>query len=209
MDVHAPHEPIHTWKDFLLHLATITIGLLIALGLEGLVEAAHHRHLLHEAEMNLRAEISSNRQTLAGDEKQLDGTEQEIEFNLSLLAAIKTHQPTSGQLAHGWEWNGMDSAAWNTARDTGAVALMSYEYAQAYSVIYNQQGVVNDQARNYIRSIYRITEPLKGGRKLTDLQPAEVDTMIANAQQTLVELDQLRDLSHSLDLIYAHTNGKL
>ena len=111
MDVHAPHEPIHTWRDFFLHLATITIGLLIALGLEGLVEAAHHHHLLHQAEMNLRAEMSSNRQTLAGDEKQLDGTEQQIESNLSLLTAVKTHQPTSRQLAHGWEWNGMDSAA--------------------------------------------------------------------------------------------------
>ena len=209
MDVHAPHEPIHTWKDFTLHLATITIGLLIALGLEGLVEAAHHRHLLHQAETNLRAEVSSNRQTLAGDEKQLDGTEQEIESDLKLLTAVKTHQPTSGQLAENWEWNSMDSAAWNTARDTGAIALMPYEYAQTYSDIYGQQGVVNDQSRNYIGSIYKISEPLKGGRKLADLQPAEIDTMIANSQQALVELDHLRDLSKSLDLIYNHANGKL
>ena len=209
MDVHAPHEPIHTWRDFLLHLATITIGLLIALGLEGLVEAAHHRHLLHQAETNLRAEMSENRQTLAGDEKQLDGTEQEIESDLKLLTAAKTHQPTSGQLAQRYEWDGMDSAAWNTARDTGAVALMPYEYAQTYSGIYTQQDIVNEQARNYTRAIYKITEPLKGGRKLADLQPAELDAMIANAQQALVELDQLRDLSHSLDLIYAHADGKL
>ena len=209
MDVHAPHEPIHTWRDFLLHLATITIGLLIALGLEGLVEAAHHRHLLHQAETNLRAEMSANRQTLAGDEKQLDGTEQEIESDLRLLIAVKTHQPTSGQLAENWEWNSMDSAAWDTARDTGAVSLMPYEHAQTYSSIYGQQGAVNDQARNYILAIYKITEPLKSGRKLTDLQPAEIDTMIANSQQALVELDHLRDLSRSLDVIYAHAEGKL
>ena len=209
MDVHAPHEPIHTWKDFLLHLATITIGLLIALGLEGLVEAAHHRHLLHQAETNLRAEISSNRQTLAGDEKQLDGTEQEIESDLRLLSTVKTHQPSSGQLAAGWEWNSMDSAAWDTARDTGAIALMPYEYAQGYSGIYGQQGIVNDQARSYISALYKITEPLKSGRKLADLQPAEIDTMIATSQQALVELDHLRDLSRSLDRIYDHTEGKL
>lgn len=86
---------------------------------------------------------------------------------------------------------------------------MPYEFAQTYSGIYDQQGTVNDQARNYIRAIYKITEPLKGGRKLSDLQPAEIDTMIANAQQALVELDQLRDLSHSLDLIYDHAEGKL
>jgi hypothetical protein len=29
LDVHPPHEKIHGFKDFLLHLLTITIGLLI------------------------------------------------------------------------------------------------------------------------------------------------------------------------------------
>ncbi len=48
----------------LLDLATITIGLLIALGLEGCVEWQHHRHLVHEAEASLRAEIKSNESTL-------------------------------------------------------------------------------------------------------------------------------------------------
>jgi hypothetical protein len=43
MDVHPPHLPIHTWKDFLLHLLTITIGLFIALTLEASIESIHHR----------------------------------------------------------------------------------------------------------------------------------------------------------------------
>ena len=43
LDVHPPHSPTHTWKDFFLHLATIVIGLLIAVGLEQTVELFHHR----------------------------------------------------------------------------------------------------------------------------------------------------------------------
>jgi hypothetical protein len=43
LDVHAPHDSIHTWKGFLIHIATITTGLLIAIGLEQLVEHLHHR----------------------------------------------------------------------------------------------------------------------------------------------------------------------
>ena len=31
LDVHAPHANVHTWKDFLIHIAIITIGLLIAI----------------------------------------------------------------------------------------------------------------------------------------------------------------------------------
>ena len=43
LDVHAPHSPTHTWKDFFIHIATICIGLLIAIGLEQTVEAIHHK----------------------------------------------------------------------------------------------------------------------------------------------------------------------
>lgn len=38
LDVHPPHHAIRGWKDFLLHLLTITIGLLLALSLEGWLE---------------------------------------------------------------------------------------------------------------------------------------------------------------------------
>ena len=41
LDVHPPHEPIHSWKAYLLHMSTIVLGLLIAIGLEQSVEAIH------------------------------------------------------------------------------------------------------------------------------------------------------------------------
>jgi hypothetical protein len=65
IDVHPPHVPIRGWREFFLHLATITIGLLIALSLEGLVEWQHHRHLVHEAQASLYTEIKSNESRLA------------------------------------------------------------------------------------------------------------------------------------------------
>ncbi len=39
LDVHPPHQPVHGWRDFLIHLLTITVGLLIALGLEAVAES--------------------------------------------------------------------------------------------------------------------------------------------------------------------------
>ena len=38
LDVHPPHEAAHSWKDFLIHIATIVVGVLIAIGLEQTVE---------------------------------------------------------------------------------------------------------------------------------------------------------------------------
>ena len=60
LDVHAPHEPINTWKGFILHIATIVIGLLIAVGLEQTVEYFHHRHEVREAREALAAEHEEN-----------------------------------------------------------------------------------------------------------------------------------------------------
>jgi hypothetical protein len=56
LDVHPPHAPTHTWRDFLLHIATIVIGLLIAIGLEQSVEYLHHRRQLAETREALRIE---------------------------------------------------------------------------------------------------------------------------------------------------------
>jgi hypothetical protein len=60
LDVHAPHEPINTWKGFVLHIATIVIGLLIAVTLEQTVEYLHHRHEVREAREALAAEHAEN-----------------------------------------------------------------------------------------------------------------------------------------------------
>ena len=56
LDVHAPHEPVKTWKGFVLHIATIALGLLIAVGLEQTVEYFHHQHEVREAREALAAE---------------------------------------------------------------------------------------------------------------------------------------------------------
>jgi type II secretory pathway pseudopilin PulG len=203
MEVHPPHEPIHTWRQFFLHLFTITVGLLIALGLEAAAEAVHHRHLLRQAQRDLRQEMTANRQYLAMDERQLTGATQQFIDNLRLLDALRAHTATKGELGFRWSWDGMQSSAWDTARDTGALALMPYEDAQGFAVVYGQQETVNKESEVYIADIYRIRSPLQGGRKLSDLQPAEFDTMIANTQQTLSDIQHLGDLCKSLDKIYA------
>ena len=48
LDIHPPHHAASTWRDFLIHIATIVIGLLIAIGLEQAVEAIHRRHERHQ-----------------------------------------------------------------------------------------------------------------------------------------------------------------
>jgi hypothetical protein len=206
MDVHAPHEPVHTWRDFAIHLTIVTIGLFIALSLEALVEHLHQRHLLHTAEANLHVELHDNHDYLADDEQHLDLTEAHLQHDVALLLARKSNPALADALNFGWHWDGLQDSAWTTARDSGALALMPFDTQQGWSSIYAQQGGVNQQATVYIADIYRAFAPTQG-RSFAQLSPAELDQMIAGAQQALVDLDHLRDLCKSLDVIYNRTGN--
>jgi hypothetical protein len=60
LDIHPPHHAATTRRDFFIHIATIVIGLLIAIGLEQSVEAIHHRHQRNELTEHMRAEAERN-----------------------------------------------------------------------------------------------------------------------------------------------------
>ncbi len=72
LDVHPPHSPTHTWKDFFIHVGTICVGLLIAIGLEQTVELIHHRHQLHQLEHSLDQEVERNHRLAQKDIADLD-----------------------------------------------------------------------------------------------------------------------------------------
>jgi hypothetical protein len=88
IDVHPPHEPLHGWRDFFLHLSTITIGLLIALSFEGLVEWQHHRHLVHDAESSLHAEIQGNAKDMTDVLADLHKKQDTLKHDVSVLKVV-------------------------------------------------------------------------------------------------------------------------
>ena len=65
LEVHPLHENVHSWRQFFIHIVAITIGLLIAIGLEQTVVYFHHRHQLQEARGELAGELEkqSSRRT--------------------------------------------------------------------------------------------------------------------------------------------------
>ena len=62
LEVHPAPHAAHGWRDFFVHIATIVIGLLVALGLERFAEGIHHRREVREARdsMASRAPIPSS-----------------------------------------------------------------------------------------------------------------------------------------------------
>src|ERR1700677_797621 len=58
LDVHPAHHAANTWREFFIHIATIVIGLLIAVGLEQTVEYFHHQHQLRDVRQGILADAS-------------------------------------------------------------------------------------------------------------------------------------------------------
>ncbi len=141
IEVHSPGERITGFRDFLLHLLTITIGLLIALGLEGCVELWQHRNVRHEADARLRQEITENQKELAETRSAIAKERGNLISVLKFLQARSRNQPYE---IHGMFLNfvlgTLRNASWSTASATGALGYMEYGHVQRYATAYQVQG---------------------------------------------------------------------
>jgi hypothetical protein len=94
LDIHPPRDAAHTWKDFWIHLGTISIGLLIALGLEQCVVAVHHLHERHRLEQALRLEANKNLILMDIDNQYFDAT---LPWLVQLRAKVDTLRESGGK----------------------------------------------------------------------------------------------------------------
>jgi hypothetical protein len=146
IDIHPPHETAHSWRDILIHLATITVGLFIALSLEGCVEWQHHRHLVREARENIRTEMQDNRKELHDALNQIHKEQTQVKADIEALKTLRKDFNAHGlSVTLTFGNSALQDASWNTARETGALAYMSYPEVKKYAEIYRLQGLFADQ----------------------------------------------------------------
>ena len=205
LEVHPPHEPIHGWRDFFIHLATITIGLVIALSLEGCVEWRHHRHLVHEAKTALQIEIKANAKEVQGAlddvRKELDVLKQDIVVLKKIIANPKV--PNNEEMTIGFRIQSFDDVSWRTAQSTGALSYMPYEQAHAYSVIYAQQNEVYSAEEQAIRDTVVSVAPFLGSKTGDQNPGAEEAVRIKDRIEILQgQLILLEDHIRHLDTDY-------
>lgn len=150
LEVHAPHEALHTWKGFFIHIATIVVGLFIAVGLEQAVELVHHRYQVAETREVLRLERDSNRENLVEDSRFWRWGTAELKNNLLVLQYIQQHPGTPQEGLPGilvWRYRAAtyNRASWNSGNQTGITMLMPrqevQEAASLYSVIELVEGL--------------------------------------------------------------------
>jgi len=153
VDIHPPHA-IHSWKDFLIQLGTITAGVLIALSLEGVRETIRDRALVREARENVRREIADNKREIDDEIAQIAERTRKVDTALRLATdLLKTKQSDIQQFDLGLSFPTLSTASWQTAERTGAFAHMDYAEVQKYASIYTFQDFLAQQHRQALNAL--------------------------------------------------------
>lgn len=209
LDVHPPHEPVHGVRDFLLHILTITIGLLIALSLEAAVEWMHHRHIVAEARENIRHEIELNEKQLDDNLKSIHADADRMTANLETIRTMRAKpQGFHGGLQYTMSWSSFNDSAWRSSRDMGALAYMPYAEVQAYADLYGQQEIVNHEAVSLFTRQSLTVAPMLMEKDIASVPPAETQTMLRETAQISLGLDVLSQMMRDLNGSYTEVLKK-
>jgi hypothetical protein len=208
MEVHAPHEPIHTWRDFFIHIATITIGLLIAIGLEQTVEYLHHRHLVKEARENIRREIEANEKQAEIDLGYLQADADLMKTNVDKARALRANPHAldhNSEFKSEYSWTSFNDSAWTSARDSGALTYMPVEEVQRYDDLYETQRMMNaDASESFTRQI-ELVAPFIMEDGPTNIKPEDLHQLLRDSATAYLRLATLHQILEALRKQYAET----
>jgi hypothetical protein len=145
LEAHAPHLAIHNWKDFFVHIATIVVGLFIAVGLEQTVEFFHHMHQRNALEEQMHEVFVTDVQFAATDVATLNAFRSYLVDLQKALAARRDGRPApatpdSNDPRSVLLMNLPGLAPYEAAKQNATVALLSADRLRMYNRIDSQSG---------------------------------------------------------------------
>lgn len=184
LDVHAPHQAIHTWNEFLVHIAAITIGLLIAVGLEQTVEFIHHQHQLADIRKSLQLELSLNVDRFTAETELSRRYVPTLRTNLAVYQYLQLHPGAApAQWPGVLSWTSFDpfywTNAWETAKQSGVLAYMPEAELRHYAAIYRRLQGLDDSVRARRSAVSRATGYSIAQPNASLLSPAQIDQQVA------------------------------
>jgi hypothetical protein len=138
LDVHPAHHAASTWRDFFIHIATIVLGLLIAVGLEQTVEYFHHRDQVAQLTEQMRTEAQNNLPLIRDSVARL---KVQATYIRSLEDALLAGKRSGDSVdVHGVPPNAGSAlylspsrATWSAAQSAGLAALLPADQAKLFA----------------------------------------------------------------------------
>ena len=151
MEIQAPDKPIHSRKDFMFHMLTVVLGILIALALDGMVTWGHNRVLVREARANIATELRNNKEIIQRAVPEIQARQKQLQELISTIDQVeKGRKRPTGHIGYTFASYEIYSTAWKTASVSGAVTHMEYDQLKAYTDAYDlQQDFLTVQAQGF------------------------------------------------------------
>lgn len=179
LDVHPPTAAIHGWRDFFVHIATITIGLLIAIGLEQTVEYVHHLEQLRTVRQELAAELNENRRIATVNGAEFARVEAELKKDIEILRANQaTSAPITSGLDYSWLFYRTPDGAWQTAKQNDVLSLIPHDELRGYVYDYAVFGAFMD-ALTAANTEMEVAAAISRRAPNGDLTRRDIDDLIA------------------------------
>jgi hypothetical protein len=184
LDVHAPHESLHTWRGFFIHIATIVIGLLIAIGLEQSVEFFHHRHQVAETREALRIERLINVNRFAEMTAEFRRRMPILDQNLAVYRFLLAHPGASpDQWPATIDWSNLAvpyfDAAWRVAQQSSILEHMPADEVRLDTELYRRLELLNE-ATLAMRSAFNDAQSVAIEEPNPErLRPAQLEQQVA------------------------------
>jgi hypothetical protein len=205
LDVHPPHAPAHTWRDFFIHIATICVGLLIAIALEQSVEALHHRRERSELYEQMRMEAERNLLVERETIRNVADTHRSLQLMHFALAFGKVSGDTVevAPLPPAADKPGPgliispSRGTWTAAQAGGIVALLPPEQVKIYARLdYNAEEEVHAEDALVDRLGLLISEKDRAAYDSTQTTPSRIT--VAHRDDLLFRIGQAENAAENM-----------
>lgn len=190
LDVHPPEHPAHSWRDFFIHIATIVLGLVIAIGLEQTVVFIHDRHEITETRAALDQEHQDNIRIFHQNVRGHLTAQARLHNNIRVLTYLRDHPGTPREKLPGilaWPLGATEpvSSAWSTAQHTDVLSLLPADEVRRRTADYFQLEYAWQTYQPMLTQLARCTAFYAHEEDPTKLSPAEIAATLDCTQQAL------------------------
>ncbi|HEV2619545.1 MAG TPA: hypothetical protein VGU23_06345 [Acidobacteriaceae bacterium] len=135
MEMHPLASAPHSIKELLIHIGIVTVGILIALSLEGIRETIHDHHLVRDARESFRLQLNDGIEAM---NKEIANDDEVNRATHAVLADLPVLEKDPAQLKQRVDALSpalyfVSSNSWQAALSTGALSHMSAMEVGRYS----------------------------------------------------------------------------
>ena len=205
IDIHPAHHAATTWREFFIHIATIVLGLIIAVGLEQTVEYFHHRQQLAEARRALAVERRVNIIYFAAQTAEFHRMAAQLQDNIAILQYLQAH-PHAAPETWPARFNlssinyGYRDAAWHTADHV--LEMMPGPEREADANLYRRLASLQDAVRDERTATTEIRNCFILYPGMQELSPAQIDHLIDLTAKALAKYGAAAGMQRNLNSQY-------